>query len=204
MGVNIGTVNGFASEAHQRIADAPGWKIYTDTIPPMPGGALNSRWLVFEESTRPELAQRKDCVWYLDLSDAESPELLLNEGVPKLRQTLEVEGKTGKAARVRDTLIHSILQGVIGEMAVFVLASNAGTPLEEVPDWQRKLLVTLARLEPRATEEVVAESWLDNWADNAQIGGVLNKVTAAVQRHLNLCHSSQYLADSVEAEVANA
>ena len=201
---DVRAVSGFATRQHEVVATSPTWKIYTDTIPSMPGGALNSRWLDFSQSENVELRRRADCVWHLDLTNAESPELLLNEGVPKLRTTLEVESKTGRSARVRDSLIHSILQSAINEMAVYVLANASGEmELDELPDWQRKLLLALARKDETASEELVAARWLNSWQDPAQTSGVLAELSMSVQRHLNLYHSSQYLVQSVETEIQN-
>ena len=199
----IKAVAGFASSIHERIADSVSWKLYTDIIPAMPGGALNSKWINFAQAANPEINKRKDCVWYLDLSDSESPCLYLNEAVPKLRQTLEVESKTSKPARVRDALNHSILQGAINEMAIFALVKAEGSELDELPEWQKKLLTSLARKIDSGSEEAVANRWITSWQASTEAGQVLSEVTTAVQRHLNLNHSSEYLAKSVEKEISN-
>lgn len=199
----IKAVEGFASNMHERIADAVSWKLYTDIVPAMPGGALNSEWLDFEQSANIELNKRKDCVWYLDLADSESPCLYLNEAVPKLRQTLEVESKTSKPARVRDALIHSILQGAINEMAVFALSKAEGADIDELSEWQKKLLTSLARKIDSGSEEAITNRWITSWQASTEAGQVLAEVTTAVQRHLNLNHSSEYLAKSVEKEIGN-
>lgn len=199
----IEPVSGYAWRAHERIADAPGWKLYTDIVPSMPGGALNSEWVNFEDSRNPELHQRKDCVWHLDLSDAESPRLLLNESVPKLRQTLEVEQKISRSARARDTLIHSILQSAITELTVFSLSRANGAPLEDLPGWQQKLLTSLARTDADASEEIVANRWIRSWNEGSEVGQILAEISTAIQRHLNLIHSCEHLARSVEKEITN-
>ena len=203
LSADLEPADAYAWNAHERIADAPGWKLYTDIVPSMPGGALNSQWVNFEESDNPELSQRKDCVWYLDLSDEESPRLLLNEGVPQLRQTLEVEQKTSKSARVRDALIHSILQSAINELAVFSLCKANGAPLDELPDWQQKLLTSLARRDSGASEDIVANRWITSWQYGIEASHVLTEICTAVQRHLNLTHSSEYLAKSVVKDITN-
>ena len=196
---DITEVDGFASNSHDRIAGSSVWHIYTDSVPPLPGGALNSEWRNFAEDENPELNKRSDCVWYLDISDSESPRLLLNEGVPGFRTTLEVSKKTGRAARVRDALSHSVLQGVLNELAVFCLSqSNGIDALDELPDWQRKMLLTLARRDNTSSEEAKAEEWLASWKASDQVPLVLNEITTSVQRHLNIFHSSEYLVKSVE------
>ena len=195
--------DGYAWKVGERIADAPGWRLYTDIVPAMPGGALNSEWVRFEDSENHELTQRSDCVWYLDLADEESPRLLLNEGVPNLRQTLEVEQKTGKSARIRDSLIHSILQSVINELAVFSLSKADGAAMEELPEWQQRLLISLARTDAAASEEIVVTRWITSWKGGGEAGRVLAEISTAVQRHLKLSHSCEHLAKTVEREVLN-
>ena len=195
---------GFASRRSERVAGSMQWKIYTDTMPPLPGGALNSEWQNFEEAENPELKKRADCVWYLDLSDFESPRLLLNECVPGLRSTLEVSKKRGKAASIRDALIHSIIQGVLNELAVFVIAKNCGVEqLEDLPDWQRKMLLMLARRENSSTERLIVENWLRIWKDKEQTEHVLLDIATSVQRHLNLFNSSKNLIKSVEGSLSD-
>lgn len=196
--------NGYANSSRERIADSTPWTIYTDTVPPMPGGAMNSAWLNFAESDRPELRERADCVWYVDLTDASSPKLLLNEGIPQLKPALSVESKTSKGARVRDALICSILQGVLGELVSFALNTSKGSDLEEIPDWQRKMLVSLARRETRASERIVAQDWLQWWGDTGQMSRVLAETTTSIQRHLDMKHSTTQLAKSVEKEFEDA
>jgi len=200
---NVKKEEGFASNINERLADSVPWKLYTDIVPAMPGGALNSEWVDFKESTNPELNERKDCVWYLDLSDSESPCLYLNESVPKLRQTLEVESKTSKPARVRDALIHSILQSAIIEMTVFSLSKSQDTELDELPKWQKKLLISLAKKIDSGSEEAVVNRWRTSWESSTETGQTLAEVTTAIQRHLNLNLSSEYLAKSVEKEISN-
>ena len=188
---------GYASGKSERVAGSMQWKIYTDTISPLPGGALNSAWLDFEQSENTELNQRADCVWYLDLSDYESPKLLLNECVPGLRSALEVSKNRGKAASIRDALIHSIIQGVLNELAVFVISKNCDVDqLEDMPDWQRKMLLMLARQVDKSTERLIVERWLRIWKDGEQTQHVLRDIATSVQRHLNLFKSSKNLVKS--------
>lgn len=201
-----GAPSGFAARRHERVAESPLWHVFTDTPPAMPGGALRNQWLDFATASSVELRNRADCVWFLDVSDAESPVLFLNEGVPDLRAALEVTQKTGRGARVRDALIHSILQGVLNQLAVFVLASNRSADrLDELGDWQRKMLLTLARTGHDATEELAAEKWLGAWnqRNGAEPHVVLQEVATAVQRHLSLRHSTEHLVRSVEKESAD-
>lgn len=203
LSTDIELIDGFANKSNERIADAESWKLYVDILPAMPGGALNSEWVNFDKSQNSELSKRNDCVWFLDLSDSESPRLLLNEAVPKLRQTLEVESKTSKPARVRDALIHSILQGVINELAIFALADADGSTLDELGEWQKKLLSGLARRDDSGSEAIVAERWIRSWKSSTDVGRILTEITTSVQRHLNVRHSSEYLARSVETESNN-
>jgi hypothetical protein len=161
---------------------------------------MSSEWVNFAESDRPELRERIDCVWFLDLTDTNSPKILLNEGVPQLKPALLVESRISKGARVRDALICSILQGVLGELVSFALSTSQGSDLDEIPDWQRKMLVSLARLETRASERIVAQDWLSGWADTGQISKVLTETATTIQRHLRIVHSTTYLAKSVEKE----
>jgi len=196
---------GYTKRKSERIAASEQWKIYTDILPPMPGGALNSEWRDFSKDEKEELRNRDDCVWYLDLTDPESPRLLLNECVPSLRSALEVSQKTGRPARVRDALIHSILQSVLIELAVFVLGGARDMDLDDLPDWQQKLLTSLARRNDSSTVEVKAEEWIRVWGatNGSDHWLVLRDVTTAVQRHLNLYHSSEHLVKSVERELVD-
>lgn len=196
---------GFAFKKGNRIADSTEWKIYTDAVPTMPGGALNSEWRNFAKDENLELRVRHDCVWFLDLADPESPRLLLNESVPGLRGTLEVSQKTGKAARVRDSLVHSILQAVLLELAVYALTESRSSAesLEDLPDWQQKMLLVLARKNGSSTEQLKVEEWLSDWKNGESTALVLRDLATCIQRHLNLVHSSEHLVKSLEREMGN-
>ena len=200
---DLSPADGYAFNSNEKIADSISWSIYSDIPPAMPGGALNNKWVDFADSENEELRTRADCVWYLDLSDGEAPRLLLNQGVPLLRETLAVEGKTSRSARVRDSLIHSVLQSVITQLALYVIETANGCTFEELGDWQRKLLLSLARTEKDRSEELVACGWIANWDSGGETFQVLKEVSTAVQRHLNLRHSSEFLARSVEKAIGD-
>lgn len=199
---NLEELQGYACRKFERVASSGEWKLYTDTIPPMPGGALNGEWHNFAESQVRELRQHADCIWYVDLSNQAAPKLYLNEGCPNLRSILDSEQKRGRVAAVRDALIHSIVQPVIFELAVFALTNSKAETLEDLNEWQHKLLGTLASQMDEATSENVLRRWLEEWS-KSQFSTVLRDLTTAVQRHVSLFRSSEALVKSVAKEVAS-
>src|SRR5690606_29463589 len=100
------------------------------------------------------------CIWFVDLSDQMAPRLYLNEGIPNLRQALETEKKRGRVAAVRDSLIHSIIQPVLKELSVFAVLKSPAASVDDLGEWQKKLLMTLASHHHEATPKIVVDRWL--------------------------------------------
>lgn len=194
---------GYAVRASEGVADSNKCTIYLDDIPILPGGALAGEWLDFAAPTSPEeLRSRADLTWYLDLSKMERPRLLLNDGIKGLKKALEIAQTTGRSARLRDVLIHSILQPVLFELAIEALA--AWEPGEEAPthDWQRGVLEVLGAHCGDASEELKVTQWRERWRKQDR-QSVTRDLQTAIQRHLGHSNAASQLVKALE-ESANA
>jgi hypothetical protein len=188
---------GFATRAGERIAGSCKWSLYVDDRPILPGGAINGEWRDFSTDVNPELRARAECGWYLDLVDHERPTLYLNEGIKGLRKLLEVAASRGRSAYLRDVTSHTILAPLLVEMGMFAVTSLRGAGFEEIADWRRGLLLTLARFSDGKSEEAMIESWLAaNDSDAAR--GVLCDLTTAVQLFLGTFATVAKLIQSLE------
>lgn len=183
----------------ERVAGSAPWTVYVDQRPIMPGASIDGRWRDFAADPLEALRSRKDCAWYLDLTDRDHPKLYLNEAVEGLKRALEVTQRIGRAARVRDALEHSVLQPVLMTMGMCAVEEAKDKNLEEITGWQKNLLLCLAGLCDGATEEEQVEMWLAEWKQGAR-ATVLAALGTAVQRHLRVSEGAKYLVAELEQQ----
>ncbi len=190
--------SGLAARFGEKVAWAPRWSIYLDDRAAIPGGAIEGEWKDFSSGDAPAaLRQRQDCLWHLDLGNSEKPRLYLNEGVEGFRRALEAPQRTGRAARIRDSLAHSVLQPVLTSMAVTAITSAESTEFEDLEGWRQDLLRSLGRSSEHKTEEQQVEEWLEAWRAK-DAAGVMGELATAVQKHLKVGRAASYLVKELE------
>jgi len=187
---------GKASARNERLATSPSYRFVLDDRQPMPGGSLASEWRDFTDPASGILHGKKDCIFYLDLSDPDRPTLILNEGIEGLRPALEVVQSVGKNARVRDILISSILQPVLLELAVAAIEASDSSPVEDISGWRRGLLMALAGKMMTGSPDATVEDWIGKWKSGSQ-STVVGEIATAAQRHANLSHGAKHLVKQV-------
>jgi len=186
---------GKASFSSERIADSDIWTLYVAEKVPVPGSSIDNEWRDFAKDSNPELVRRGDNIWFLDLEIPDKPRLYLNEGVKGLRQALENIARKGRAASARETLTGSILQPVLCMLATSAINEAESENVDDLGEWQRKMLIAMAASADDATEEMTVEKWLRDWR-NRRSEKALNDLQMAVQRHLSVNASTERLIKS--------
>jgi len=192
------TESGKASLRNERIGGSSIWTVYVDEKPPMPGAAIDNEWRNFATDPSSTLNERKDCVWYLDLSNDENPRLFLNEAINDLKRLMTSEAKHGRSAAARDALATSILQPVLITLATQVIGCQKYGSFDDLDGWQRKFLFSMAQnTSGDRSEEQTIDNWLNDWKAN-EPSKVLNDLQATVQRHLALASAAERLVNANE------
>ncbi len=196
---NVDATPGLAVEKGESIATSPVWRLYVDEPAVMPGGGMNSEWVKFSASPHPELRSKSDCVWHIDY-DGREPKLLLNEAIPGIRQALSLRGTGGIGYRIKETLIHSLTQGVLLELCTISLMELESTDHDESSDWRLNLLDYIAGAHREEESDKVCARWIRNWhSPGNTASSVLSEVSTCIQRTLQIAHSSEYLIKIHEA-----
>jgi hypothetical protein len=181
----------------EHLADSKTWRVYVDDRPAVPGGAIDNEWKKFGSDPSEHLNRIADCPWYLDLSNETKPRLIMNEDVEGLKRALSATQNTGRAARVRDALIHSVLQPVVTALVVHVLEQRV-EEMDDLHEWQRGVLLSVAgKAGDDCTADVSAERWLHQWRQGNTIT-VLPEIAVGVQRHLEVGRGAENLVRALE------
>lgn len=184
---------GLAFNKGESIATSRTWRLYVDEPTVMPGGNISSEWVNFSESPNTQLQSKSDCIWHISY-DERDPKLLLNEAIPGLKQVLSLRGRTGIGHRIRDTLIHSLNQGIMMELCTLGLAELDPAENEQPADWRLNLLDYVAGAHQGEESDKVIRRWLNEWHLNNAKSEVLSELSTCIQRTLKISHSTQYIA----------
>ena len=193
LSTELGQAAGLAFKKGESIATSKTWRLYVDEPTVMPGGNISSEWINFWESTNSQLQSKSDCIWHISY-DEKDPKLLLNEAIPGLKQVLSLRGRTGIGHRIRDTLVHSLNQGIMMELCTLGLAELDPTEPEQPADWRLNLLDYVSGAHQSEESDKVIRRWLNEWHLNNAKSEVLSELSTCIQRTLKISHSTQYIA----------
>lgn len=181
---SVGPEISMGNQRGRILASGATWAIYLDKKIVMPGGAIDGKWVSFSQHSNPQIAKSADSGWFLDLSDMDSPRLLLNEDVEGFKNALNVTATHGKNASIRNMVSQAFMQQVVTELAMFSIDTLKGVALEESDGWRKDVLMTLAkRLEGESPRHVV-NRWMEA-SDSEKRVESRAEVSIAIQRYLS-------------------
>ncbi len=198
---STGVIQGFAFRKGEQIGDGSILRVDLESAPILPGLGFDGGWLDFSAGTSPpSLRERADLAWFLDLSDPDKPRLWLNSGIAGFRQLLEVPARNGRTAYLRDAMVHSVVQPVLGILANEAMARLAADPDTKREGWVWDIPLCIAEKAGDATGKARLEAWIERWAAGDRVG-VIQDLETGIQRHIGLFSGIEKLARAFQAEV---
>lgn len=149
---NLDLPDGYANRAGAILAWSESMRVLFDEPRLPPGDYLRVAWRDFAGSE--EWLQRQcDHLFAVDAA-TDIPVVILNQGVPHAYQVLTSRANSGRIAQIRDAafymIVHQVWSALIADALVRMSETrmgdeeNTALALDELPPWQRRLLMDWA------------------------------------------------------------